>query len=226
VHELPLVERDAPLYDVLRRRRTARGYDADATMSVEHLAVLLRTVFGCTGVVDHGDGYVVQKKTSPSGGGLHPIEAYPIVRRVDGIAPGLYHYDVERHALELLEELPEDDATEYLRLATCGQAPFRHAQVGFVLTVRFRRNYWKYWAQRDQYGVLLLDAGHLSQTLYLVATDLGLDAFITAIVNHDDVGARLGLGRFGEGVLAIAGCGVAAPESGLMPRFRPFAPAR
>jgi len=74
--------------------------------------------------------------------------------------------------------------------------------------------------------VLLLDAGHLSQTLYLVATELGLDAFVTAIVNHDDIGERLGLDRFGEGVLAICGCGVAAPESKLRPRFRPFTPRR
>ena len=80
--------------------------------------------------------------------------------------------------------------------------------------------------QRDQYGVLLLDAGHLSQTLYLVATELGLDAFVTAVINHDDIGARLGLDRYDEGALAVCGCGVAASESGLMPRFRPFSPNR
>jgi putative peptide maturation dehydrogenase len=226
VHELPVVERDGALYDVLRRRRTARGYEPGAALSLDQLAVLLHTVFGCTGVADRRNGYVLQKKTSPSGGGLHPIEAYPIVRRVDGLASGLYHYDSERHALELIEELAEDDATEYLRFSTCGQAPFQHAQVAFVLTARFRRNFWKYWRQRDQYGVLLLDAGHLSQTLYLVATELGLDAFVTAVVNHDDVGARLGLGRYDEGVLAICGCGIAGAESGLMPAFTPFAPSR
>jgi putative peptide maturation dehydrogenase len=224
VRELPLVEPDGPLYDALRRRRTARGYDPDATLDVERLAVLLRTVFGCTGLADRGNGYVLQKRTSPSGGALHPVEAYPIICRVEGIASGLYHYDGERHALELIEEL--DDATEYLRLATCGQGPFMHAQVAFVLTVRFRRNFWKYWRQRDQYGVLLLDAGHLSQTLYLVATELGLDAFVTAIVNHDDIGARLGLDRFDEGVLAICGCGIAGAESGLVPTFKPFTPLR
>lgn len=223
-HELPLVEPGEPLFDTLRRRRTARGYEPDAALGVEQLSVLLRTVFGCTGVAERGRGYVLQKKTSPSGGALHPIEAYPVVRRVDGLAPGLYHYDVEGHALELIEEL--DDATEYLRFAMCGQAHFQHAQVAFVLTARFRRNFWKYWRQLDQYGVLLLDAGHLSQTLYLVATELGLDAFVTAVVNHDDIGVRLGLDRFDEGVLAICGCGIAGPESGLVPTFTPFVPSK
>ncbi|HEV8461449.1 MAG TPA: SagB family peptide dehydrogenase, partial [Gaiellaceae bacterium] len=166
--ELPLPEPDGELFDVLSRRRTVRGYDPDATLSLEQLSTVLRTVFGTTGTVDLGEGYVLQKKTSPSGGALHPIEAYPLIRRVDGLSSGLYHYDSERHALEPIEQMTEDAATEYLRGATCGQAPFQHAHVAFVLTARFRRNFWKYWAQKDQYGVLLLDAGHLSQTLYLV----------------------------------------------------------
>jgi putative peptide maturation dehydrogenase len=224
VHELPLDEPQGELYELLRRRRTVRGYEPDATMSLEQLSTILRIVFGCTGVVPVGGGFVLQRKTSPSGGALHPTEAYPVIRRVDGMAPGLYHYNVERHALELLEELTEAEATEYLRQATGGQAHFQHAQVAFVLTTRFRRNYWKYWMQRDQYGVLLLDAGHLSQTLYLVATELGLDAFVTAVINHDDIGARLGLDRYDEGALVVCGCGVAVSESGLMPRFRPFTP--
>ena len=40
------------------------------------------------------------KRTSPSGGGLHPVEAYPLIRNVEGIKPGLYHYDARDHALE------------------------------------------------------------------------------------------------------------------------------
>ena len=226
VLELPLEPERGELFELLERRRTARGYEAGAAMTVAQLSTVLRTVFGCRGVIDHGGGYVLQRKTSPSGGALHPIEAYPIVRRVDGVAAGLYHYDVERHALELLEELTDDGATELLRSSTCGQGHFMHAQVAFVLTARFRRNFWKYWTQKDQYGVLLLDAGHLSQTLYLVATALGLDAFVTAVVNHDDVGERLGLGRYDEGALVVCGCGVPASPSELLPTFRTYTPAR
>jgi SagB-type dehydrogenase family enzyme len=194
-------------------------------MTTAQLSTILRTVFGSQGVLDHRNGYVLQKKTSPSGGALHPIEAYPLIRRADGFEPGLYHYDVERHALALLEPLDEEAATEYLRFVTCGQAHFSHAPVAFVLTARFRRNFWKYWRQKEQYSVLLLDAGHLSQTLYLVATELGLDPFVTAVINHDDLGARLGLDRYDEGALAVCGCGVALP-SRLKPQFTRFAPRR
>ena len=225
VHDLPLDGPDGAFFDLLRRRRTVRGFEPDAAMTTEQLSTILRTVFGSQGLIDHGNGYVLQKKTSPSGGALHPIEAYPLIRRVEGFEPGLYHYDVERHALALIEPLDEAAASEYLRFATCGQAHFRHAQVAFVLTARFRRNFWKYWMQKDQYGVLLLDAGHLSQTLFLVATELGLGAFVTAVINHDDLGARLGLERYDEGALAVCGCGVAG-QSRLVPQFTPFVPRR
>ena len=195
-------------------------------MTTEQLSTLLRTVFGSQGLIDHGNGYVLQKKTSPSGGALHPIEAYPLIRRVEGFEPGLYHYDVERHALELIEPLDRGRGDRVPATAQpAGRRHFRHAQVAFVLTARFRRNFWKYWAQQDQYGVLLLDAGHLSQTLYLLATELGLGAFVTAVINHDDIGARLGLDRYDEGALAICGCGVPGPSK-LVPTFTPFTPRR
>ena len=53
---------------------------------------VLHHVFGCHGHVPVLDGIVALKRTSPSGGGLHPVEAYPLVLRVEGVEPGLYHY--------------------------------------------------------------------------------------------------------------------------------------
>ncbi|MDF5808502.1 hypothetical protein P4123_14470 [Pseudomonas aeruginosa] len=47
-------------------------------------------------------GDVFVRKTSPSGGSLHPVEVYPIVLNVDGIERGIYHYSVRRHGLERL----------------------------------------------------------------------------------------------------------------------------
>jgi nitroreductase len=52
-----------------------------------------------------------------------------------------------------------------------------------------------------------MDAAHLSQTLYLVAADLGLGAFVTIAVNARDIERELGLDGVGEGVVAMTGCG-------------------
>jgi putative peptide maturation dehydrogenase len=220
---LPAGEGEGALFDLLARRRTSRGFDVDAELPLGAFATVLRTVFGARGTATYDGGLEIVRKTSPSGGALHPIEAYPLVRRVEGLAPGLYHYAAAAHELELVEPLSGPHAGELLRRLTSGQGFFAGAQAAFLLTVRFRRNFWKYWAQREQYGVLLLDAGHLSQTHYLVATELGLGAYVTAVVDHEEAARRLGLGRFEEGLLALLGLGVPAP-SALEPRFRSLSP--
>jgi nitroreductase len=68
-----------------------------------------------------------------------------------------------------------------------------------------------------------MDAGHLSQTLYLVCGELGLGAFVAGAINDATIDERLGLRAFEEGALAICGCGRPEP-SGLEPVFEPFVP--
>jgi nitroreductase len=93
------------------------------------------------------------------------------------------------------------------------------------MTARFPRNHWKYPKQQKAYPVILMDAAHLSQTLYLVAGDLGLGAFVTAAINGLLIEERLGIDGITEGAVAVAGCGRRRPErSPLEPTFRPYVP--
>jgi nitroreductase len=70
---------------------------------------------------------------------------------------------------------------------------------------------------------MLMDAGHLSQTFYLVCTDLGLGAFVTAAINGAKIEERLGVDPTRHGALAICGCGPAGPAApGLEPPFGPY----
>jgi putative peptide maturation dehydrogenase len=215
---LPPGDRSGALYDRLLARRTTRGFDRAAALGKAELATVLRYVWGCHGVARLGDEVTILKKTSPSGGSLHPIEVYPLVRSVEGIEPGLYHYDVERHALEPLELLTEEGAEALARSFLGGQWYFSSAQVVFVLTARFERNFWKYRDHDKAYAAVLMDAGHLSQTLYLVCAELGLGAFVAGAINDATIDERLRLPAFAEGAIAICGCGRPAP-SGLEPRF-------
>ena len=80
-----------------------------------------------------------------------------------------------------------------------------------VLTARFARNHWKYRSHRKAYAGILMDAAHLSQTLQLVSTELGLGAFVTLAINARDIDDRLGLDGVAEGAVAMVGCGPRAP---------------
>jgi putative peptide maturation dehydrogenase len=225
VHELPVIERAGGLYEALEKRKTTRRFDRGAPLALGDLATVLYYVFGCHGYAGMaGDGLML-KRTSPSGGGLHPIEAYPLVADVDGLAPGLYHYNARDHSLELVAELGAEAAGELAAQFVCGQRYFASAHVLFVMTARFYRSFWKYRRHQRAYSVLLMDAAHLSQTLYLVAAELGLGAFVTAAVNGANIEEQLGIDGWTEGVLAVSGCGrPAGLRSPFEPDFAPYVP--
>ena len=219
---LPQPAQEGPLYGTLRRRRTTRSFDPNGEVSLDELSALLFHVFGAKSYAEVEGELAILHKTSPSGGGLHPTEAYPLIRSVAGVEPGVYHYDVQRHALELVAGLPGEEVGELALTIAAGQPFARDAHVTVVLASRFARNFWKYRKHERAYAVLLMDAAHLSQTFYLVAAELGLAAFVTAAINGADAEERLGLDGFSEGALALLGCGRPGPATVLDPEFLPF----
>lgn len=223
--ELPLRRGTGALYDALAGRRTTRGFDRSRLLGLEDFALVCYEVFGCHGYAPILGEHYGLRKTSPSGGGLHPTEVYPIVSRVEGLEPGLYHYGVRRHELELLEPLGEDEATELASAFAVGQTYFGSAHVSFVLTARFDRTFWKYRRNQRALAAIFMDAAHLSQTLYLVCADRGLGAYVTAAINAVDIEERLGLDGITEGAIALAGCGRRdAERSSLEPEFHRYVP--
>jgi putative peptide maturation dehydrogenase len=224
-HELPLVERTGGLYEALARRRTTRVFDPDAPVTSDTLALLLYEVFGCHDYARITEDVVVLGKTSPSGGARHALEAYPLILNVDGFDAGTYHYDVRDHALELVRRMPRDELASLAVGFAAGQTWIREAALAVVVTARFPRTLWKYRRNNRAYLTLYLEAGHFSQTFYLVCADLGLGAFVTAAVNGGNIEDALELDPVEEGVLAICGCGAPLPgRHALDPEFRPYRP--
>lgn len=223
---LPGIDRDGSLYRTLLARRTTRAFDTTKPMTLEQLDTVLRYVFGCHGYAQVVPGVVWIKRTSPSGGALHPIEAYPIVSNVEGVEPGIYQYSARDHSLVLVSPLDRDEAQRTATSFMAGQSYFGAAPVSFVLTARFARTHWKYRRHHKAYAGILMDAAHLSQTLYLVSGELGLGAFVTIAINARDMEERLGLDGVNEGAIAMTGCGPRAPgDSPLELQVSPAPPA-
>jgi len=201
-----------PLDDLLDHRVTCRNYDRSRHLTIDEFSSVLYRVFGARVVNDYAPGVQLLKKGVPSAGGLHPTEAYLLVQRVDGVSPGLYHYHPVDHALEPIKTLAPDEAATLAKRFVAAQAYFVDAHVMVMPSSRFVRNFWKYRNHAKAYRALILDVGHLSQTLYLAATELGLGAFITAAVNEVDIEEAFGLDPLEEGPLAVCGFGIRAPE--------------
>jgi len=218
---LPAAEADDELHRLLHLRRTTRSFDSNRPVTELELATLLRSVWGARGWAPLAHGDVAIRKTSPSGGGLHPVEVYPLVRNVEGVGPGIYHYRTRDHELVRLAALDGDACLKLLERATAGQWYFADADVGFVMTARFARSFWKYRRHAKIFRAILLEAGHLSQTFYLLCTQLGLGPYITAAIDDAELERVLGLDSLFEAPIAICGCGRApAQRSPLDPRFR------
>lgn len=212
VNRQPLPASPATDFDrLVSCRVTCRNFDSTRPLPLALLATVLQQVHGAraTGEVT---GVPLLKKAVPSAGGLHPIDAWLLVRQVHGLAPGLYHYHPTAHALEPIRLLSDAEADDLGLRFVAGQTWFASAPIQLILAARFRRNFWKYRGHAKAYRAVILDAGHLSQAQYMLATELGLGAFITAAINEREIERALGLDPMREGVLAVTGFGYRGRE--------------
>ncbi|MYM67179.1 putative peptide maturation dehydrogenase [Pseudoduganella sp. FT55W] len=207
--QLPPPER-ARLDDTLFQRYTGRNFDQSAVLPLATVSRLLQRAFGAQGEREMAPDAFVLKKLSPSAGGLHPTEVYVLAQRVEGISPGLYHYQPTRHALEPLAEMAPAETEELALRMVADQDWFQPAPMLVVLVTRVERNFWKYRNHAKAYRAVLLDVGHLSQNFYLLATEAGMPAFVTAAVNEIDIERALGLDPLKDMVVAVCGCGPAS----------------
>jgi len=192
----------------LLTRRTWRNF-APAPVALEDLSALLWLTFGIQCWLDLPGVGRLAKKTSPSGGSRHPIEAYVYAARVAGLPRGIYHYNSAAHRLEQIRS--RATTGELTRLLN-RQWWFGKAPVVVFLTAVFARTQWKYPAPRA-YRAVLAEAGHLCQTFCLTAASRALAPFCTMAMRDSDVERALKLDGVSESVLYAAGCGIPPKNS-------------
>ncbi len=157
------------LLELLKKRKSSRVYTQE-NMSLLQLSFLLWAAQGIKSI--RGRSYATIR-TAPCGGARHPFETYLLVRQVEGLLPGVYHYLPMTHQLELLEELEDREAmTQLVDLSLCGQAWAAKANVVFYWSFVPYRSEWRYGIYAHR--MVLADLGHVGENLYLACTALGL----------------------------------------------------
>jgi SagB-type dehydrogenase family enzyme len=120
---------------------------------------------------DGSDGQVLADRPYPCGGAVHELELYPLVTSCAGLEPGLWHYDGHGHALEHVAEASQATRTLVEQAKSASLMP-TNPQVLLIVAARFGRIMWKY--DTIAYSLTLKHVGVLYQTIYLVATAMGL----------------------------------------------------
>lgn len=199
---LPPPERRGELRETLRARRTWRRFGREP-LALETLSELLGLTWGVQAWIDVPRVGRIPLKTSPSGGARHSIEAYVVVRNVDGAPPGVYHYDSAAHALA---PLGGPVPTKTLHTFVAQQKWMAGAAALIFMTAVFARVQWRYPSARA-YRTVIAEAGHHAQTFCLLATARGLAPFCTMALADTAVERALGVDGAREAVMYAVGVG-------------------
>lgn len=185
------VKGDPALSEALEARRSLRSYGQEP-MTAHQLGEFLYRVARVRAHFVPGPegGDEAVSRPYPSGGRAYELELYPTVRRCAGLDPGVYYYDPVAHRLVLVNE-DENARGAMLNVASAATGMEAQPDVLFTMTARLPRLSWKYRA--IAYATSLRHTGVLYQTMYLVATAMGLAPCGLGIGNADLSARVLGL---------------------------------
>lgn len=162
------------LLSAIANRRSHREFD-ETPLSLKELSFLLWTTQGLREPATAGHA----RRTVPSAGARHALETYLCVLNVKGLDIGLYRYLPVEH--QLLVEYRDEKAGEKIGRASFGQAWMASAAVVFIWSAIPYRTEWRYGLAAHK--VILLDAGHVCQNLYLACE--AINAGTCAVAAYD-----------------------------------------
>jgi SagB-type dehydrogenase family enzyme len=195
------------LTETIRRRRSCRAF-ADKVMPLGSVSSLLDDAYGIVDATAFGDRTRFLRRAVPSAGGLFPLELYVLLRRVDGLEDGLYHYDVLGHSVRLMRQGDLFSAIEPMFYTY----PFiRDANLIIAIAAVFRRMQKKYGPRGYRY--ILIESGHVGQNVCLRASELGLATLCMGGFVDSELNALLGLAPTREGVVYTVAVGYDAERS-------------
>lgn len=190
---------------MLAERRSAAPFAAEP-LTLQDLGYILLAAYGVTGQVNSGangqvpDGEQVTMglRATPSAGGLNSNDIFVLVDQIVGIVPGLYYFNPDLRALQLVNSgVRMSDLAD-----TTGYSErVRSSSAAILLAGAFSRIQWKY-LERG-YRMVLLDCGHLAQSLVIAATELDIVAHPIGGFVDDQVNAMIGFDGINDSVLHL-----------------------
>lgn len=197
------------LGETIRRRRSVRRYTGDS-LPLTYLAAIVRGACGITGFSGTADDSHprIAFRTTPSGGGLYPVELQVAALRVDGLSRGVYAYDPPADALLRLGGAETVD-----RLMNAVAAPDQAIRTSeacaiCLLVARPRRATRKY-GERGMRHVFL-EAGAIAQHINLAAVALGIGSVDSSSLYDDEAHDALDMDGVSEALVHSVILGIPA----------------
>jgi len=180
--QAPAQQGGSALWETIARRRSIREFSPHSIAFSD----LSQLIWATQGITSKAWGY--DFRACPSAGALYPIETYIVANRVDGISPGIHHYQVKEAELILIKE---GNFGPDLSRAGLGQEMLEEAAAVFIWTAVVERSKWKY--RERAYRYIYMDAGHIGQNLYLAATAMNLGCCTVGAFFDEEVDRLIGI---------------------------------
>ncbi|MFC2069459.1 SagB/ThcOx family dehydrogenase [Chloroflexota bacterium] len=186
------------LQSAISNRQSRRQFKGES-ISLTELSFLLWATQGIRQPIDYGHAL----RTVPSAGVRHALETYLTVLNVDNLDAGFYRYLPVSHSI-LVERL-DSLADQKIIQASFQQDWMADAAVVFIWTTIPNRMEWRYGLAAHK--VILLDAGHVCQNLYLACEAIGAGTCAIAAYDQEQMDRILGIDGDDEFVIYIAAVG-------------------
>ncbi len=187
-----------PLIEAIAQRESRRRYSGE-DLTLAELSFLLWATQGIRRMLGRGTAL----RTVPSAGARHSFETYLFIRNVTDISPGLYRYLPVDHELVHVRDVPDMEFA--LTRAAYGQKFVGNAAVTFVWACIPERMEWRYGLTAHR--VILLDAGHVCQNLYLACEAIAAGTCAVAAYDQAEMDQLLGVDGEDEFAVYVAPVG-------------------
>jgi SagB-type dehydrogenase family enzyme len=177
----PQLESAVSIEEALLKRRSVREF-LDKELSILQISQILWSAYGLT---DKEKGF----KTAPSAGAIYPLDIYLVINQEsDDLSQGVYKYDSQNHKLgQISNKLIRKELTDL----ALGQDSLRQAPIVLVITGDYQKTINRYGERAHRY--VHMEAGHVSQNVYLQAVSLNLGTVVIGAFDDQSVNSLLGL---------------------------------
>jgi SagB-type dehydrogenase family enzyme len=203
----PSVPLRMELGEAIRRRRSVRAYTGES-IPLSYLATVVRAACGITASVTARDDLAIPLRSTPSAGGLYPVELHLAALRIDDLPPATYVYDARR---DVLWETAGEGAVEALLGAVAAPAEVMTTSQACALVLLVARP----WRSMRKYGPrgmrhVLHEAGAIAEHVNLASAALGVGSVDSASFYDDEVHEALGIDGVYQTLVHVLVLGVPA----------------
>ena len=178
----PSFKGELSVEEAIKERRSQRSF-LDRPLSLSQVSQIL---WAAQGITEEG-GF---KRAAPSAGALYPLEIYLVVRNVEGLEKGVYHYHPQDHMVSFVLK---GDYQDLLARACLSQSFVAASPLSIVIAAEYERTTIKYGERGVRY--VLIEVGHVGQNICLQAVALGLATCPVGAFMDEEVSRVLELPR-------------------------------